>query len=202
MQLAERERLAGPEPRVAGSTGGLGPDRAFWERSVDCLFVLRVEGHDSFIFEGVNPATERLCGLLNVAVAGRRVEDVLDAATASAVLARYRQCVRRGMPISYFETLTLPFGRRRWRTKLTPVQDDLGRVVRLLGSARAAAGEAGLLTAEPDVSLLDFETILDLAPNYGAIVNADFEIIFVNKIWRDSGEHAGLPAKPEGEADR
>jgi signal transduction histidine kinase len=198
-RLVERERPAGLEPRVAGSTGGLEPDRAYWERSADCLFVLRVEGHDHFIFEGVNPATERLCGLLNVAVAGRRVEDVVDPATASAVLARYRQCVRHGMPISYFETLTLPFGRRRWRTKLTPVQDDLGRVVRLLGSARAAAGGAELLTAEPDVSLLDFEKILDLAPNYGAIVNADCEIIFVNKIWRDCGEHTGLPEKPVGE---
>jgi two-component system, NarL family, sensor kinase len=183
---------------MAESTTGWEPASVCWENSPDCLFILRVEEPDTFVFEGVNPAVERQTGLRNALLVGRRVEEVVEPAPAEAVLRRYRQCVRDDAPISYFETLTLPCGRKRWRTTLVPVHDDLGRVVRIMGSASAAPMRRSAHSAGSAVSIPEFERILDLAPDCSALLDADLQIVFVNRPWRDYGAAVGLPACPVG----
>ena len=157
-----------------------------------------MEEPDTFVFEGLNPAVERQTGLRCAFLVGRRVEEVIDPAPAAAALRRYRQCVRDDAPISYFETLTLPLGRKRWRTTLVPVHDDLGRVVRIMGSASAAPMRRTACSVGSAISIREFEMILDLAPDCSALLNADLEIVFVNRPWRDYGPIVGLPASPVG----
>src|SRR5271170_8074297 len=102
--LAERERFVESMRPMAESTPDWELASVSWENSPNCLFILRVEEPDTFVFEGLNPAVERQTGLRNAVLVGRRVEEVIEPAPAAAVLGRYRQCVRHDAPISYFET--------------------------------------------------------------------------------------------------
>ena len=86
-----------------------------------------------FVFEGLNPAHQRLTGLSSSEVAGREPSECLPPSIAAAVEERYRRCVEAGVPLRYQETLELPAGLRDWETSLAPVRDPAsGRIVRLV----------------------------------------------------------------------
>jgi signal transduction histidine kinase len=183
---------------MPGSTAGREPASVFWENSPDCQFIVRVEAQDTFVYEGVNPAVERQTGLLNAVVVGHRVEEVIDPEPATSILGRFRQCVRHDAPISYGETLTFPLGRKSWRTTLVPVHDDFGRIIRIVGSARAAPTRHSPPGVESTISLLEFEKILDLAPDGSALLDADLEVVFVNRLWSAYSDILGIPAAAVG----
>ncbi len=90
-----------------------------------------------FVFEGVNPAHERISGLRSDAIRGKTPHQCLPAGVADAITANYRRCVEAGTTIDYEEELVLPGGTRRWHTILAPVRDGRsGRIWLILGSAR------------------------------------------------------------------
>lgn len=109
---------------------------AYWRDTTDSLFTIRVTPDGDFLFDGLNPAHEMRTGLRHADIAGRRARDVLPAPAAAAVIARYRQCLKLGAPLTYTETLDLPGGRRHWETSLAPLRGVSGRIEILLGSAR------------------------------------------------------------------
>ncbi|MCR5878927.1 PAS domain-containing protein [Phenylobacterium sp. J367] len=110
--------------------------QVYWQTTPDSLFSVEVLTDGTFVFGGLNPSHEQATGLKSEALARRRPEDVLDAVTAEKVLERYRACVAAREPIRYLEVLALPGGERLWHTSLTPLIDEGGRVVWLLGTAR------------------------------------------------------------------
>lgn len=106
------------------------------------VFVLDVEADGEFRFVAINVALERLSGLRNEDLAGRRVDECLEAGTAEQVVANYARCVALGETLEYEERLWLPAGETWWRTTLTPLSaPDGSRIVRLVGTA-AEMGEA------------------------------------------------------------
>lgn len=122
-----RERLVFAEARHA----------SFWEHTPEALFTVEVGADGRFLYQGINPAHQRLTGLTAAAIVGREPRDCLAPAVAEAVSARYRECVQRGRPISYEERLHLPAGERVWQTMLTPIRDpSTGRVTLIFGSSR------------------------------------------------------------------
>lgn len=111
--------------------------RTYWQNTGEALFVLAACDDGRFVFEGLNPAHERLSGLRSAAVAGLEPEECLPANLAATMVERCRSCVASGRSERYEETLDLPTGRRDWESSLVPVCDPAsGRVLRLLGSAR------------------------------------------------------------------
>ena len=102
----------------------------------DALFWVEVQADGSFVFGDTNPAHQKLTGLPEGALRGKRPREVLPAELAAAVEARYREAVTAGHPIHYEESLDLPGGLRHWNTELVPVADEEGRIVRLVGVAR------------------------------------------------------------------
>jgi PAS domain S-box-containing protein len=129
----------------------------WFEHSDESLFIIAVEP-DRFVFELLNPAHERRTGLMTADLSGRTPHECLPAAVADAVTEHYRQCVEAGAAIRYDETLDLPGGLRHWQTVLTPVRDDIGRIYRLLGSARDVTLEHGALRREEDARRREEET--------------------------------------------
>lgn len=109
--------------------------RTYWRDTPDNLFTVRVTPDGGFIYDGFNPSTEIRTGLKNADIVGRRPEEVLGPDGASALIARYRQCVETGGPITYSATLSFPTGRRHWETSLVPVRGDDGEISLLMGSA-------------------------------------------------------------------
>jgi PAS domain S-box-containing protein len=111
--------------------------RTYWQHTGECLFAVHVTPGGLFVFEGVNPAHERLSGLRSDAIRGQTPHQCLSAEVADAITANYRRCVEAGTTIDYEEVLDLPAGKRRWHTILAPVRDGrTGRIWLILGSAR------------------------------------------------------------------
>lgn len=166
--------------------------RAHWDASREGLFSVRVLGPDDFVFEGINRPLQLASGLDEAAFVGRRPEDVLDPEGAASVLGRYRECIRRCAPLTYFETLNLPVGRTRWKTSLTPVGDDRGLIVRLAGVAREVRpgrSSAGALSR----ARREYQRSIDLTPNHVAVLDAAGGIVLANVAWRRFGQrHAGM----------
>jgi PAS domain S-box-containing protein len=121
----------------------------WFEHSSESLFIIAVEP-DRFVIELLNPAHERRTGLRNTDVSGRTPHECLPPAAADAVTDHYRSCVEAGHPIRYEETLDLPAGVIHYQTLLTPVQDDTGRIYRILGSARDVTLEYEALRREEE----------------------------------------------------
>lgn len=99
----------------------------------ECIFVLDVMPDGRFKIGGFNPAEEKVTGLSNDAVAGRFIDEVLPAETASSVIAHYRRCLEVGTLIHYDEELNLATGTRYFHTNLIPVRNAAGRIHRIVG---------------------------------------------------------------------
>ncbi len=124
--VARTEELAQSEERF----------RTYFEHSSEALIVISVEG-DRFVYETMNPSSERMFGFRAGDIAGRPVGDVLTGDTASQVLAGYRSASERGQPITLERTLVLPTGTLELETILVPVYDPDGEhVVRIISGTR------------------------------------------------------------------
>lgn len=110
--------------------------RAYFQHTPDPLFVIGVSSEGDFVVEQVNPAHEAGVGLAAEDVRGRRIEEILPAEAASKLIATYRQVVETGQLLQYRDVFELSAGPQHWDTTLVPLQDDDGRVVRLIGSSR------------------------------------------------------------------
>jgi PAS domain S-box-containing protein len=126
-----------------GAHGALDPElslaryETYWTHTAECLYIVQVMSDGSFVYEGLNPAHERLTGLTNAQVAGRTPHECLPADIADHLCARYRECVAAGAPIQYEHELDLPGGRRRWSSTLAPMRDPgSGRIMLLLAGCR------------------------------------------------------------------
>src|SRR4051794_23484733 len=134
-------RVGKPMRSAATSSGALrfaeARHQSFWDHTPESLFTVEVTRDGRFVFDGINPAHERLTGLSSSRIVGKEPHECLPAEVADAVTARYRECVLAGNAITYDETLDLPGGLRFWRTSLAPVRDPAtGRISLLFGSAR------------------------------------------------------------------
>jgi signal transduction histidine kinase len=155
--------------------------RAHWETSREGLFSVRVLGTSEFIFDGINRPLQILTGLGEADFVGKRPEEVLDPAGAAWVINRYRECVRRGAPLAYFEVLNLPIGSRRWRTVLTPVRNEAGAIVRLAGVAHPIVPEA--YARKLRRARRDYQRSIDLSPNPIVVLDPAGVIAQVNSAW-------------------
>src|SRR5215203_391984 len=169
--------------------------QSFWTHSPDCLFMVEVTDDERFVFGGVNPAHERLTGLVCSEIRGKEPSECLPPEVAVAITGRYRTCVRRGSPISYEEELTLPFGRRLWRTSLAPVRDPrTGRITLLLGSGRDLTPD---LEARAELQHLNdrLHSILASVSDCYCTFDRDYRVTAINSAaltWLGLSEKAAL----------
>ncbi|MFZ5896343.1 MAG: PAS domain S-box protein [Myxococcota bacterium] len=105
------------------------------EHSEVGVFVIGVSEDEGFVFESINPVTERLTGLKRDQVWGRSPEQIVPAAEARRVSEHYTRAVVEGVPITYEELGDTALGQRAFRTTLVPIQNRAGRVERLVGLA-------------------------------------------------------------------
>ncbi|MDB5380206.1 MAG: hypothetical protein JWR00_4652 [Rubritepida sp.] len=153
--------------------------RTYWQHTSEALFVLSVSNEGRMVFEGLNPAHERLSGLFSGSVAGREPHDCLPPAVAAALIERSGRCVATGVAVRYDEVLDLPAGRRDWETSLAPVQDqDSGRIVRLLGSTRDVTDRR-----RSESALRESEERFRMAQDAAAIATWDWDLVTGRVRW-------------------
>ena len=97
--------------------------------------MVQVQPEGGFRFVCNNARHEKTTGIARSLLAGRSPEELFDSDLAASLNANYGRCLARRHRIEYDEKLDLPAGERWWHTVLTPLFDDGGRLVRILGTA-------------------------------------------------------------------
>ncbi|MDY0361228.1 MAG: PAS domain S-box protein [Desulforegulaceae bacterium] len=130
---------------------------SIFNNTIDAIFLIKVENEQIFRFIKLNPAHEKLTGLLTQNIKGKTPFEILGKDISEQVEKNYRTCLRKKAPIDYEETLDLPGGKRIWHTRLSPVIDN-DKVEQIIGVAREVTNERKL-TKERDMF---FEVSLDM----------------------------------------
>lgn len=99
------------------------------------IFMIRVENDNRFIFEGLNPAHEQLTGLKSDFVKGKTAHEFVPEEIAAQVERNYINCVLAGKTIEYEESIPFEGRMTDWVTKLTPIKNHEGNVVRIIGAS-------------------------------------------------------------------
>ncbi|MBA1149232.1 diguanylate cyclase [Ectothiorhodospiraceae bacterium WFHF3C12] len=98
------------------------------------ILMLEVCGDRRYRLLSLNCRIEQATGLRHEDMTGRYMDELLSEEERERVLGRYDQCVETGEVLQYEEGLRFIGRVVRWRTVLTPIKDDTGQVVRLMGS--------------------------------------------------------------------
>ena len=105
--------------------------------SVDLgVFVVDVTNAGEFRFVEINPAYERLTGIRAEDIRGRSPRDLvplIPAEMAECLRASFRRGIESSGPIEYEEPFFVHGRLLWWLTRLTPLRDSVGNVVRLVG---------------------------------------------------------------------
>jgi PAS domain S-box-containing protein len=146
--------------------------RAYWEHANEALFVVLVTDDGRFVFEGTNPAHERLSGIASASVAGREPQECLPPTMAAGLTDALRRCVETDTPLRHEQTLALPSGERDWETNLAPVHDPAsGRILRILGNAQDVTDRR-----RSEIALRESVERLRLAQEAAAIGTWDWDL--------------------------
>lgn len=108
--------------------------RSIFEGIEAGIFIVDVLENEEFRYVGINPAAERMSGLVSSQLRGKTPEQVFTPKTALALRDRYRQCIAAKECITYEECLLIKGKRTWWMTSLTPLQDSNQRIYRLIGT--------------------------------------------------------------------
>ncbi len=110
--------------------------QALQSHTPDALFWIRVGPLGELLLEGMNPAAESFLGRRAQDVAGLPFEAFCPPGLAAAFIAHDRECIAARRPVTFEEEIPGPDGSRYLSTTLVPIEDDSGRIHRIVGSAR------------------------------------------------------------------
>jgi PAS domain S-box-containing protein len=108
--------------------------RNIYEGIEAAVFIVDVLEDGRFRYVGINPAHERMSGLVSLEVSGKTPEQFLTPEVARLVLEHYRACIEAGETITYEECLVIKGRETWWISNLTPVRDSNNRIYRLIGT--------------------------------------------------------------------
>jgi PAS domain S-box-containing protein len=109
--------------------------REIFENALDSYFLIEVTPESRFRFIQLNPAAEFMIGRLSRQVAGKYLEEALDPGLSTPLMARCRQCIESGIPLSYEDERDDSAGRFTFHTTLIPVRNESGNFYRIVGIA-------------------------------------------------------------------
>ncbi len=98
------------------------------------VFVIDVCSTRPFRMLCTNARHEETTGMAHTQIAGHVLKDFFSPELANESAGHYQDCVDCGGRIEYEERLNLPGGVRWWQTTLTPIRDDEGQIIRILGN--------------------------------------------------------------------
>jgi PAS domain S-box-containing protein len=108
-----------------------------FEHSPLQIFIIEVLPNNKFRILRTNPAHQNSSGLTPEIIWGKTVDEVVIPEVAESINQHYAECVKTGKQIEYEERGPSPYWdverMRDFRTKIAPIFDDAGNVVRLIG---------------------------------------------------------------------
>jgi diguanylate cyclase (GGDEF)-like protein/PAS domain S-box-containing protein len=110
--------------------------RTLWSTSDDNMFIVHLDSEGDFVSEATNAAQEKMFHLQAHQLDGKKLKDILDAATYKTIAKRYRQCIELSKPITYDEVFFLNGSERFWSTTILPVIDEKEGTTKIFGISR------------------------------------------------------------------
>lgn len=105
----------------------------------EAIFLLDVEGGDTFRISHLNPTEETLLDQPITDVIGKTLSDLYDTETADKATAAYRRCIEVGEPITSVEMYQLNGEDRTFETNLAPIVSE-GEMTQIVGVSREITG--------------------------------------------------------------
>jgi PAS domain S-box-containing protein len=147
------------------------------------VFLVEVTPQGEFIYEGINPAHEKLVGLSNAEVVGKRPEELLipfGQESVAYVLSLYEECITKQEMIE--SEFYVPEGPAKgwWLSRLTPILDENGRVTKIIGSGMVTTElkEAQQAVADKEQK---YRATLNAMQDAIHVIDADFNLILHNE---------------------
>lgn len=104
--------------------------------SPDLVFLLSV-ANGRFKFEDNNLIHQEFSTPYFGSFKGRYIDEILPPELNKFPVSKYTECLNKGVTIKYEEQIILPDGLNLWfYTILTPIKNEQGKVIQILGSAR------------------------------------------------------------------
>lgn len=167
--------------------------REIFNNSNDGLYLLEILGNSRFRLLAVNARYEREFSVTSEQCVGLMIEEIVSPEIAVLLNAQFQHCIDVGIAIDEKIELDTPMGKRTYRSILIPIQDNTGKIYRVMGVAHDVTTELNnRLELERIRNLLsDAEVIASLGNFY-----MDFKIA---KFYCSKGVYKilGLPFKEE-----
>lgn len=100
----------------------------------DVVFMLDVETGPNFKFASVNQSFLKSTGLTEQQVVGKYVEEVIPKESIDLVLSKYAEAIKEKLTITWEEESEYPAGIKIGQVTVTPLFDEGGECVRMIGS--------------------------------------------------------------------
>lgn len=107
--------------------------QSIYDNVREAIFVVDVEDNGTFRYQGFNAAAIKSMGIQNGV--NQTPEQLFAPKVASVITQHYDRCVELGHSLSYEECLSFNNEDTWWLTTLNPLQDNNGRIHRLIGTS-------------------------------------------------------------------
>lgn len=111
--------------------------RSIYEGVTEAIFVIDTTKRGEFIFESINPVTEKVMGITSEQIEGKTPDQFLSNDFALSVRERYNHCLSVGESITYEECLKFNESEEYswWLTSLKPLYNETGQIYRIIGTS-------------------------------------------------------------------
>ena len=180
--------VTGPSPANVDERINAVADRPaghdYFEGAPEALFVVVPDGSGGFVFEAANLAFLALSGVERTEIVGQAPDIAFAPETAAAFAEAFRRVWQSGRPMAWTGEVGHHDCRRQWQTRLAPVSDGRGRVVRLQGSARDVTDELAAQQKLKETQDL-LASIFDIADIGISVSDEQARIVRVNRSYAE-----------------
>ena len=107
--------------------------RSIYDNVQEAIFVVDVDRDNEFRYRGFNATAVALTGIEDVV--DKTPAEILSPEAATAVVAKYQDCLEANTSISYEECLPFEGENTWWITNLKPIRDEAGKIYRIIGTS-------------------------------------------------------------------
>ena len=107
--------------------------QVIYDSSSEVIFLVEVQDEKEFIFTSMNNAGLRKMGTTRQQLVNRNVKDIIPQPSLNLVLSKYREAVETKKTVRWEETTEYPTGVKTAIVNVSPIYDDKGKCVQLVG---------------------------------------------------------------------
>jgi PAS domain S-box-containing protein len=109
--------------------------QSIYDGTEQAIFVIDITPEKEFRYAGFNPVSEKYAGVTNEQIQGKTAVEAFGETFGTILQQNYQLCLQAGRSINYEEQLKFDTHTIWTLTTLSPLQDEQGRIYRIIGTA-------------------------------------------------------------------